>query len=160
MRLQQILIGRELGLSLEDVRRALDEPGFDRRAALLAQRAALAARAERAGDMIRAIDLSAVPPPVRAFAERFLHLTRDEPWQFGFPFRGERKFLEELGFGVGEILTIGSDDATRRYLTRADGTRVGAAIPVRMPTPDTPAAREQAEAMAYKIAEAFVPLRH
>lgn len=56
MRLQQILIGRELGLPLEDIRRALDDPGFDRRAALLAQRAALAARAERAADMIRAID--------------------------------------------------------------------------------------------------------
>ena len=56
LRLQQILIGRELGLSLEDIRRSLDDPNFDRREALLAQRAALAARAERAADMIRAID--------------------------------------------------------------------------------------------------------
>jgi DNA-binding transcriptional MerR regulator len=56
MRLQQILIGRELGLSLEDIRRSLDDPTFDRRKALLAQRAALASRAERASDMIRAID--------------------------------------------------------------------------------------------------------
>lgn len=56
LRLQQILIGRELGLSLEGIRRSLDDPGFDRRAALRAQRAELAARAERATDMIRAID--------------------------------------------------------------------------------------------------------
>ena len=56
LRLQQILIGRELGLSLEDIRRSLDDPNFDRREALLVQRAALAARAERAADMIRAID--------------------------------------------------------------------------------------------------------
>jgi DNA-binding transcriptional MerR regulator len=56
MRLQQILIGRELGLTLEEIRRSLDDPRFDRRSALLAQRAALAARAERAADMIRAID--------------------------------------------------------------------------------------------------------
>ena len=56
LRLQQILIGRELGLSLEDIRRSLDDPNFDRREALLAQRAALAARADRAADMIRAID--------------------------------------------------------------------------------------------------------
>ena len=56
LRLQQILIGRALGLSLEDIRRSLDNPGFDRREALLAQRATLAARAERAVDMIRAID--------------------------------------------------------------------------------------------------------
>ena len=56
LRLQQILIGRELGLSLEAIRRSLDDPGFDRREALLAQRTELAARAERATDMIRAID--------------------------------------------------------------------------------------------------------
>ena len=56
LRLQQILIGRELGLSLEDIRRSLDDPRFDRRQALLAQRAELAARAGRAADMIRAID--------------------------------------------------------------------------------------------------------
>ncbi len=56
LRLQQILIGRELGLSLEAIRRSLDDPAFDRRVALRAQRAELAARAERAADMIRAID--------------------------------------------------------------------------------------------------------
>jgi DNA-binding transcriptional MerR regulator len=56
LRLQQILIGRELGLSLEAIRRSLDDPGFDRRQALLEQRAELRARAERAADMIRAID--------------------------------------------------------------------------------------------------------
>jgi DNA-binding transcriptional MerR regulator len=56
LRLQQILIGRELGLSLEAIRRSLDDPGFDRRAALVAQRAELAARATRAEGMIRAID--------------------------------------------------------------------------------------------------------
>jgi DNA-binding transcriptional MerR regulator len=56
MRLQQILLGRALGLSLEDIRRSLDDPNFDRREALLAQRAALASRAERTAGMIRAID--------------------------------------------------------------------------------------------------------
>src|ERR1700752_3185392 len=56
LRLQQILIGRELGLSLEEIRRSLDDPSFDRRRALLAQRAELAARSQRATAMIRAID--------------------------------------------------------------------------------------------------------
>jgi DNA-binding transcriptional MerR regulator len=56
LRLQQILIGRELGLALEVIRRSLDDPAFDRRAVLLKQRAELAARAERAADMVRAID--------------------------------------------------------------------------------------------------------
>jgi MerR family transcriptional regulator, thiopeptide resistance regulator len=58
LRLQQILIGRELGLSLEAIRRSLDDPRFDRRAALVAQRAELAARAERAGAMLRSIDVA------------------------------------------------------------------------------------------------------
>src|SRR5688572_30098907 len=56
LRLQQIVIGRELGLSLEAIRRSLDDPCFDRRRALLTQRTELAARAERATEMIRAID--------------------------------------------------------------------------------------------------------
>ena len=56
LRLQQILIGRELGLSLEDIRRSLDDPNFDRRRALLEQRAALTRRAERTSEMLHAID--------------------------------------------------------------------------------------------------------
>lgn len=56
LRLQQILLGRELGLSLEAIRRSLDDPAFDRRGALLAQRAELAARAARTAQLLRAID--------------------------------------------------------------------------------------------------------
>lgn len=56
LRLQQILIGRELGLALEDIRRSLDDPRFDRRELLLKQRAELERRAASTADMIRAID--------------------------------------------------------------------------------------------------------
>lgn len=56
LRLQQILIGRELGLSLEEIRRSLDDPAFDRRRALLEQREALTRRAEQTSEMLRAID--------------------------------------------------------------------------------------------------------
>jgi DNA-binding transcriptional MerR regulator len=55
-RLQQILIGRELGLPLEEIRRSLDDPRFDRRAALLDQRDRLRDRARQSEAMIRAID--------------------------------------------------------------------------------------------------------
>ena len=55
-RLQQILIGRELGLSLEEIRRSLDDPGFDRVAALLDQRERLRERVRQAEAMIRAVD--------------------------------------------------------------------------------------------------------
>src|SRR6185295_11316232 len=56
LRLQQILIGRELGLSLEEIRRSLDDPRFDRKKALLAQREQLRNRADKAEEMVRAID--------------------------------------------------------------------------------------------------------
>lgn len=56
LRLQQIVIGRALGLALEEIRRSLDDPDFDRRAALVAQRAALERRAHHTADMIRAVD--------------------------------------------------------------------------------------------------------
>lgn len=56
LRLQQILLGRELGLSLEEIRRSLSEPDFDRREALLAQRAELERRAEQTAVMLRAVD--------------------------------------------------------------------------------------------------------
>lgn len=64
LRLQQILIGRELGLPLEEIRRALDDPGFDRRRALLAQREQLRQRVAQAEAMIRAVDaaLAALDP--------------------------------------------------------------------------------------------------
>src|SRR5687767_3659790 len=56
LRLQQILIGRELGLSLEDIRRSLDDPHLDRRKLLVAQRELLAKRAHQANAMINAVD--------------------------------------------------------------------------------------------------------
>jgi MerR family transcriptional regulator, thiopeptide resistance regulator len=56
LRLQQILIGRELGLPLEEIRRSLDDPRFDRKAALLDQRERLRDRVRQTDAMIRAID--------------------------------------------------------------------------------------------------------
>lgn len=56
LRLQQVLIGRELGLALEEIRRSLDDPGFDRKRALREQRVELERRAQATAQMIRAID--------------------------------------------------------------------------------------------------------
>lgn len=56
LRLQQILIQRELGFPLEEIRRWLDDPTFDRRTALRQQREELARRAELAHTMLRSID--------------------------------------------------------------------------------------------------------
>lgn len=56
LRLQQILIGRELGLPLEEIGCMLTDPHFDRRKALLEQRELLMRRASETEAMIRAID--------------------------------------------------------------------------------------------------------
>jgi MerR family transcriptional regulator, thiopeptide resistance regulator len=56
LRLQQILIGRELSLSLDDIRRSLDDPSFDCREALRAQKRQLQQRAAQTAAMIAAID--------------------------------------------------------------------------------------------------------
>ncbi|MBA4013408.1 MAG: MerR family transcriptional regulator [Phenylobacterium sp.] len=56
LRLQQILFHRELGLRLEDIRRALDAPDFDLKAALRAHRAHLAAQAKRYRALVRTLD--------------------------------------------------------------------------------------------------------
>lgn len=58
LRLQQILIGRSFGQSLEDIRRSLDDPQFDQIASLKAQRSRLQDRAKEARDMIASIDAS------------------------------------------------------------------------------------------------------
>lgn len=56
LRLQQILLHRELGLRLEDIGRALDAPDFDLKAALHAQRAHLAAQVKRCQALLRTLD--------------------------------------------------------------------------------------------------------
>ena len=54
--LQQILLQRELGVPLEEIRRSLDAPDFDRVAALRAHRKRLAAEARRFAELVRTLD--------------------------------------------------------------------------------------------------------
>lgn len=56
LRLQQILIGRKLGLPLEGIRQLLDDPTADRRELLLQQRAQLLERVRVDQAVIRSID--------------------------------------------------------------------------------------------------------
>jgi len=82
LRLQQILIGRELGLSLEEIRRSLDDPSFDRRSALLGQRADLERRARHTTEMIHAID-AAIAMIDRANDARIVERVCDAPQSGG-----------------------------------------------------------------------------
>ncbi len=56
LRLQQILLFRELGFSLDDIRAILDRPGFDLLAALRVHRLALEEKIVRLQDLIRTVD--------------------------------------------------------------------------------------------------------
>lgn len=56
LRLQQILVHRELGLPLEQIKAILSDPQLDARGVLLEQRARLQARAEHTEAMLRAVD--------------------------------------------------------------------------------------------------------
>jgi MerR family transcriptional regulator, thiopeptide resistance regulator len=55
-RLQEILIWRQLGFTLQEIRRLLDEPGHDRAAALRRQRELVGRQLERLGATARALD--------------------------------------------------------------------------------------------------------
>jgi len=124
---------------------------------------------------LKQIDLATLPPAARSGLERFLNLIKNEPWLFGFPVDGEKELLTELGLELRELLRIGSEESARRYLTRADGTTLGAeghakaealrkAAQARIVEQASPEQRqkieermrEQARHMAYRIAEAAV----
>jgi methyltransferase (TIGR00027 family) len=126
-------------------------------------------------DMLARIDIANVPQAAKPFVERFLNLTRDEPWVFGVPVDAEREFLGEFGLELREAFTIGGEESLKRYLTRADGTQVGApaiaeararmsertraagpSASRQMPLERT---REQQRLMAYQLAEAVVARR-
>jgi DNA-binding transcriptional MerR regulator len=78
LRLQQILIGRELGLALEEIRKSLDDPRFDRTSALLDQRERLRERARQTEAMIRAIDVALAACHAEAGRRQALDGTKGE----------------------------------------------------------------------------------
>jgi methyltransferase (TIGR00027 family) len=125
-------------------------------------------------DGMNALDINKIPPAARPQIERLLDLFRNEPWVFGIPLDTEREFLAGLGLELHEMLTVGSAESVRRYLTRADGTTMGAEayekaeafrkrMQEQMLAAMDPAQRAQAEATmreqarqnSYRIAEAF-----
>lgn len=55
-----------------------------------------------------------------------------EPWVFGLPDGKEQAFFEDLGFEVCEKFPVFGPESIKRYLTRPDGTMLGA------PPPDAP----------------------
>jgi methyltransferase (TIGR00027 family) len=77
-------------------------------------------------DALARFEPTHVPEQVQVHVQHLLELIKDEPWLFGFPAWREREFLSAMGFDLRESLTVGSEESIRRYLTKSDGTRVGA----------------------------------
>jgi methyltransferase (TIGR00027 family) len=76
-------------------------------------------------DSVRDIDPAALPESARQSIQRFIDMTRQEPWQFGFTPGREREQLLEFGLETDQVLTIGSEESVGRFLTSADGSTVG-----------------------------------
>lgn len=109
---------------------------------------------------LKKVNLDQVPEAGRVFVKRFLHLIRDEPWQFGFPLNAERETIESFGFDIRDLIMLDGEEAARRYLVKSDGTEVGEATMARRSKIPAHLARAQREAMAYRICEAVVAHRH
>lgn len=122
LRLQQILIGRELGLSLEQIRRVLDEPGFDRRRALLEQREELRKRAQRTEAMLRAVDAALSLLERAASSETGEHMELKQIFDGFDPSQHEAEAERRWG---GSDAFVESKRRTQRY-TRDDWQRLSA----------------------------------
>jgi len=48
----------------------------------------------------------------------------NEPWTFGVPDGQERRFFTECGLEIREIMMLAGKEVSKRYLTRADGTKL------------------------------------
>jgi methyltransferase (TIGR00027 family) len=115
-------------------------------------------------EIVTRIDVANLSEAEKVRVERSLRLRRDEPWVFGVPVGGEREFLREFGLELREALTIGEEESVRRYLTRADGTQVGAPAMAEARARMTERVRpfpqgrtERQRLLAYQLADAVVP---
>jgi methyltransferase (TIGR00027 family) len=109
---------------------------------------------------IKSIDVMQAPEAARPFLQRFIHMIRDEPFEFGFPVGEESQYIEQLGLAIEDLIIVDDDEAARRYLTRADGSQVGEEGLANQPPIPEDMARARRETMSYRICEALVPQKH
>jgi MerR family transcriptional regulator, thiopeptide resistance regulator len=167
LRLQQIMVNRELGLPLEEIRRMLDDPGFDRRQALVAQRAELAKRARQTDAMLRAVDAALARLDTQDGAHEKGETMDDAALFEGFdPSKYEAEAEQRWG-GTEEFRE--SKRRTRNY-TKEDWQRITAeqaaiyadAFQARQAgkSPDDPRAMDVAERHRLSIDRWFYPCDH
>jgi DNA-binding transcriptional MerR regulator len=107
-RLQQVLFFRELGFALPDIQRIMTDPGFDRAAALIAQRTLLAEKARRTKAMLTAIDAAL------AALEKGIEMDKEEMFEVFGDF-DPAEYEEEVRERWGD--TDAYAESKRRYAT-------------------------------------------
>lgn len=116
LRLQQILLHRELGIPLVEIAAILDAPGFDRLEALRRQRERLNGEAERYAQLVRTIDRTiASLEGERAMknADLYKGISPDKQAEY------EAWLVEQYGGDMPERIALGR----RRYESLSEGER-------------------------------------
>jgi MerR family transcriptional regulator, thiopeptide resistance regulator len=122
-RLHQILLFRELGFALPDIRRVMLDPGFDRAEALRAQRSLLVEKVRRTEAMLNAIDAAL------AAAEGGTMMTKEGLTDmFGELFDGfdPADYEDEVKERWGETDAYKQSTARTKRYTKADWERIAA----------------------------------
>lgn len=122
-RLHQILLFRELGFALPDIRRVMLDPAFDRAEALRAQRSLLVEKARRTEAMLEAIDAAL------AAAEGGTTMTKEELTDmFGELFDGfdPAEYEEEVKERWGDTDAYKQSTVRTKRYTKADWERIKA----------------------------------
>lgn len=116
LRLQQILLHRELGIPLVEIAAILDAPGFDRLEALRRQRERLNGEAERYAQLVRTIDRTiASLEGERAMknADLYKGISPDKQAEY------EAWLVEQYGGDMPERIALGR----RKYESLSEGER-------------------------------------
>lgn len=124
LRLQQILLHRELGFSLKEIAALLDDPSFDRLAALEAHRARIEAEAERYRRLVGTIDRTIAELKRRRapgegtmeHADLYVGFAPEKQEEY------ERWLIERFGPGMRD--EIGRSKAKYAQLSDADKERI------------------------------------
>lgn len=169
VRLQRILLYRELGFALDAIARVLDDPSLEPRAALRAQHALLLEKRERLDTVVRAVertletlerggemnaermfegfeDLTEAPPEVRAHHAEYAP-EASERWGGTEPYVESMRRVKSYSRADWEALRREADQAEARL----------AALLAEGADPESEAAREGAEALRQHIARWFYP---
>lgn len=153
-RLQQILIGRALGLSLESIRASLEDPAYDRRKQLLEQKAKLEAERARLSTMLRAVEAALEG---KSMSEQFKDFDHHDHEQEAAERWGETDAYKESarrtkGYGKKEFDQIKQEVAA---INDAFAERMDANVPAKDAADIAERHREHIERWFYPCTRAF-----